>query len=113
MSDEIDEIRRKRLEELQNQNQSEQVRYQQEQEAVARAKQKEMILRSILTDDAKQRLSNLKLVKKDMAEDIENQLIRLYQSGRLQSQINETQLLQMLKQLQGNKRESSIKFKRV
>jgi DNA-binding TFAR19-related protein (PDSD5 family) len=52
-------------------------------------------------------------VKKDLAESIENQLIQLHQSGRIRGVISEDQLLQLLKQIQGSKRESKIKFKRV
>jgi DNA-binding TFAR19-related protein (PDSD5 family) len=49
-----------------------------------------------------------------MAEAIENQLIQLSQAGRIPGGIlNEQQLLQMLKQIQQGKRESTIKFKRV
>ncbi|MCY3411422.1 MAG: DNA-binding protein [Candidatus Heimdallarchaeota archaeon] len=116
MSDELEELRKKRMQELQEQQISQQdaARIQQEQErAAALEEQKQLILRQILTDDAKQRLSNLKLVKQQMATAIENQLIQLYQAGRIGSPINEEQFLQMLKQLQGSKRESSIKFKRV
>lgn len=114
MSDDIEELRKKRLQELKNQAaQEDQNRLKQEQEAAAFEMQKQNILRKILTDDAKQRLSNIKLVKQQMAEAIEVQLIQLYQSGRLRSQINESQLLQMLKQMQGQKRDPSIKFKRV
>lgn len=115
MSDELDEIRRRRMQEIQNQSVSQQdvARMQQEQEtANAMEVQKQNILRKILTEDAKQRLSNIKLVKQEMAIAIENQLIQLHQAGRLGSQINEEQLLQMLKQVQGNKRESQIRFKR-
>ena len=107
MSDELDEIRKKRLKEIQDQSASQQdsIKYQQEQEqAQAIEKQKQMILMKILTEDAKQRLSNIKLVKSQLADTIENQLIQLYQSGRLASQINEEQLLHMLKQMQGDKR---------
>lgn len=116
MSDELDEIRKRRLRELQEQEiaQQDSTKYLEEQEnAVALEKQKQIILMKILTEDAKQRLSNLKLVKSQLADAIENQLIHLYQSGRLASQINEEQLLHMLKQMQGDKRESNIKFKRV
>ena len=116
MSDELDEIRKRRLREIQEQEiaQRDSIQYQQDQEkSLAIERQKQMILMKILTEDAKQRLSNLKLVKSQFADAIENQLIHLYQSGRLASQINEEQLLHMLKQMQGEKRESNIKFKRV
>lgn len=116
MSDELDEIRQRRLKEMQEQSSNSQdlAKMQQEREArEAHEKQKQAILLQILTENAKIRLSNLKLVKPQLADSIADQLIQLYQTGRLGSQINEEQLLQMLKQLQGSKRESKIKFKRV
>ena len=114
MSDELDEIRQKRLKELKNNasaQQEEELRKQQEEEL---DEQKQSILRTILSDKANQRLSNIKLVKPEMAKNIENQLIQLSQSGRIPGgQITEEQLLQLLRQIQDRKRDSSITFKRV
>ena len=118
MSDEIEKIRNKRLKELQDaasdQQRQQDVEQQQAEAEEAYETQKQSILRSILTEGAKQRLINIKLVKPQMAVAIENQLIQLSQSGRIPGGIlNEQQLLQMLKQIQQGKRESTIKFKRV
>ena len=117
MSDELDEIRRKRLQELQNQSANQQVDddalRQQEEARLAQEAQKQALLRSILSEEAKQRLTNIKLVKPQLAENIENQLIHLSQSGRITNRISEEQLLRLLKQIQGHKRDSSITFKRV
>ncbi len=116
MSDDLDQIRQKRLRELQDSSQG-----QQQDEALNRQQnaakeeaetQKQMILRQILTEKARNRLSNVKLVKPQLAESIENQLIQLSQMGRIDT-INEEQLLQMLRRFQEGKRESKIKFKRV
>lgn len=117
MSDELDEIRKKRLRELQQaagtDQQEEELRRQQQEAEEAYEKQKQAILRTIMTDEAKQRLSNIKLVKPQMADNIENQLVQLAQSGRLSGKITEEQLLRLLKQIQNRKRDSTIKFKRV
>ena len=75
--------------------------------------QKQAFLRSILSDKAKQRLTNIRLVKPQLAENIENQLIYLSQSGRVIGRVSEEQLLNLLKKLQDRKRDSSITFKRV
>jgi len=117
MSDELDELRKKRLQELrkqaaESQNDEEAIKQQEDAKRQFEA-QKQAILRSILSDKAKQRLSNIKLVKPQMAENIENQLIQLSRSGRINGRISEDQLLRLLKQIQGNKRDSSITFKRV
>lgn len=118
MSDELEHLREKRLKELKEaaaaQQQEEDLRSPQEQAEDSFERQKEAILRGILTDEAKQRLNNIKLVKPQLALSIENQLIQLSQAGRIPGGIlNEKQLLQMLKQIQHGKRESTIKFKRV
>jgi len=86
MSEEdLDRIRQKKLEELQNQalQQNQQDQFMQQQQE-AYEQQKNLILRSILSSDARVRLENLRLVKKEFAEAIEIQLIRLYQAGTLQ-----------------------------
>jgi len=61
--------------------------------------QKEAILRVILTPEARQRLSNVKLVKPELAEAIENQLIALAQAGRIQVPITDEELKAILEQL--------------
>ena len=118
MSDELENLRKKRLQELQDtassQEQERELARQQKDTGESLEQQKQSILRAILSDPAKQRLNNIKLVKPQMADAIENQLIQLSQLGRLPSgKLNEKQLLQMLKQIQSGKRESTIKFKRV
>jgi programmed cell death protein 5 len=113
MSDEMDELRRKRLEELQNQSAREEDAQRTREQAESVKQQKQSILRSILSDQAKQRINNIKLVNPQMAEAIETQLINLAQSGRIRGVISEDQLLQMLRELQNTKRDTKIKFKRV
>ena len=61
--------------------------------------QKEAILRVILTQEARQRLANVKLVKPELAEAIENQLIALAQSGRIQAPLTDEELKAILEQL--------------
>lgn len=61
--------------------------------------QKESILRVILTPEARQRLSNVKLVKPELAEAIENQLIALAQAGRIQAPLTDEELKSILEQL--------------
>ena len=117
MSDDLDALRRKRLEELQKQNipqttDTENLKQQEELKKQQEA-QKQAFLRSILSDKAKQRLTNIRLVKPQLAENIENQLIYLSQSGRVIGRVSEEQLLNLLKKLQDRKRDSSITFKRV
>lgn len=106
---ELEELRRKRLEEL---------RAQADMQSDAEAQQKElearraMVLRQILTPKARDRLANIKIARPDFAEGLENQLIALAQRSGLQNKITEKQLIEILKRLQPSKRERKIEFKR-
>ena len=73
---------------------------------------KQNILRRILTEKAKNRLINLRLVKPKRAELVEMKLIQLYQTSRLTEKISEEQLLSILKQLSANTRNTKIEFRR-
>lgn len=117
MADDLEEIRRKRLEQLQQQQASEQqtgagdmqAAMQQEQAKAEMDAKKQAILRQILTPEARERLSTLKMSRKEMVEQLESQLIMLAQNGRLQSKIDDEKLKQLLVQMQPKKREPTIK----
>ncbi len=106
--DELDAIRQRKLAELQQQAAQERAVEGQAAEAQA---QKEAILRQILTPEARQRLTNIRMVKPQMAEQIEVQLIQLAGSGRLRSRITDEQLKSLLLQIQGRERERKVKFR--
>jgi len=109
MDDELEELRKKRAQELQQQTDSEETEKQQEAQQKQLEEQKKAILRSILTTDAKQRLSNIKLARPQVGEQIENQLIMLAKSGRLQQKITDAQLRELLRKLMPKKRDINIK----
>jgi programmed cell death protein 5 len=104
--DELEELRRKRLSALQRQMSDEQRQAQAQQQLEA---QKEALLRNILSPEARQRLTNLKMVKPEFTEQLELQLIQLAQQGKLQIPLKDEQLKQLLVQLQGRKRETTIR----
>jgi programmed cell death protein 5 len=107
MSDEeLEAIRRKKLLARQQRMGDEQKQAQQEQELEA---QKQALLRQILSPEARQRLTNLALIKPEFTEQLELQLIQLAQSGRLQIPVSDAQLKQLLVQLQSRKRETKIR----
>ena len=72
------------------------------------AAQKEHILKQILTPDARNRLNNIKMVKQDRATLVENHLIGLVTQGKINSQITDDQLKQILLSLQQPKRDFKI-----
>jgi len=65
----------------------------------------------VFTSEARERLNNVRMVKPDLAESIENQIFQLASSGRLRHQISDEELKQMLGQLQRPKKEFKINWK--
>jgi programmed cell death protein 5 len=108
MSDEeLEAIRRKKLLAMQQRNTEEQRQTQQEQIEA----QKQALLRQLLTPEARQRLTNLKMIKPEYTEQLELQIIQLAQTGKIPIPLSDPQLKQILIQLQSRKRE--IKIRRV
>ncbi|WP_290598046.1 MULTISPECIES: DNA-binding protein [unclassified Archaeoglobus] len=104
--DDLEEIRRRKLMELQRQKELEEL--QKEEMKRQYEMQKKAILRAILEPEAKERLSRVKLAHPELAEAVENQLIYLAQSGRIQSKITDEMLVEILKRVQPKKRETRI-----
>jgi programmed cell death protein 5 len=103
---ELEELRKRKLLELQRQIAEEKKSAQVEQQLEM---QKQALLRSILTSEARQRLTNLKMVKPEFTAELELQLIQLAQQGKLPIPLADEQLKQILIQLQGRRRETKIR----
>lgn len=105
---ELEEIRRRKLMELQQQQ-----NYQAEasRQADMADAQRQNILRGILTPEARERLGTLKIAYPDIAVQVEDRLIMLAQSGRLNEQIDDATLKEILARLVPSKREITIKRK--
>ena len=106
--DELSELRKRRMAQLQQQA-GDQQGMQEELERQQRQKnQIQMILMQVLEPDARERLNTIKLTKPDLAGAVEQQLVQLAQSGRLQKKITDAQLKELLRQLAPAKRDYSI-----
>jgi len=111
MDEELEDIKKKKLEELKKQAAlKENLEEQQEQEEEFE-KQKKMLLIRALTPKARERLGNIKVARPQIAEQIENQLVMLVQSGRLKNKINDKQLRELLSKMIPKKRDIKIKRK--
>jgi programmed cell death protein 5 len=104
--DELEELRRKKLLALQQKYSEEQRQAQMDQQLEL---QKQALLRKILSSEARQRLTNLKMVRPEFTEQLELQLIQLAQQGKLPIPLSDAQLKQILAQLQSQKRETKIR----
>jgi programmed cell death protein 5 len=58
------------------------------------------MLKQHLTDGARQRLNAVQMSKPQFAEKVEQQIVALAQSGRIQDRIDEDQMKALLKELQ-------------
>jgi len=102
---ELEALRQRRLAEMQQSGQ-------QQAEAKEHARQmeiqKQAMLRQILTPEARDRLSNVRVANQEMANMVEMQLIQLAQSGRLAGMITDAMLRDILMRIAPQRREITI-----
>jgi len=103
--DDIEEIRKRKLMELQR-------RYLEQKKAEEEAVRREMeleaqldaLMRRILTPEARERLGRVKLVKPELARQVELVLVQLYQAGRIPEPIDDEKLKSILAQVDARTR---------
>lgn len=101
----LEELRRRKLAELQAQAQGDQA------QAAARAEanaQRDAVMRAILEPEARERLTRVRMARPEVAEALENQLLMLYQQGRVRQRIDDETLRQLLARVAPKSRETTI-----
>ena len=106
---ELEELKKQRLLQLQQMQQEALRREKMQQEVES---QRQAILRTILTPEARERLTAIKLARPEYATALEDQLIRLAQTRQLPNKITDEQLKKLLQQLIGRRSEGRIIDKR-
>jgi len=104
--EELEAIRARKAEELRRRLEEERRRKELE-------SQREALLRSILTSEARARLTNIKLVRPEIARAVEDYLIQLVNAGRLTPPVGEDVVKRLLVEIdERTRREYKITFKR-
>jgi programmed cell death protein 5 len=113
--DRLEELREQKMQELREQQQqgqggqggaSEEAQQAAQEQAEA---QKQALLKQHLTDGARQRLNAVQMSKPEFGEQVEQQLVALAQSGRLQQRIDEDQMKSLLKEMQPDSKSFNIR----
>ena len=91
----LDEIKAKKMKEYQEAFQKQQVKV-----------IKKAALLRYMTKEARERLNRVKLVKPDIAEQVELALLQALQAGQIRERVTEVQLKQILQEIMQSKRKS-------
>jgi programmed cell death protein 5 len=112
MSDELEEIKKRKLIEMQEKQQEQFQRQAKEQEQIQnQIQQLETVVRQFLTKEALQRYGNLKIAHEEKAIRVLALLGQMIQAGKIREQINDSQFKDILKRLEPKKKELKIKRK--
>lgn len=103
--DDIEAIRQRKLQELMARQQQAAL---EEEQVKQKDELRQQLMRQILTPKARERLGNMRIARPEIAESIENQLIMLAQSGRINQQIDDATLRDLLRRIVPKKREIKI-----
>ena len=106
--EELEELRKKKMEQLREQQGEGDAEAQQAAQEQAEA-QKKAILRKHLTDGARKRLNTVKMSKPEVGEQVEQQIVALARSGRVGDTIDEDQMKQLLSELTPDSKSFDIK----
>jgi programmed cell death protein 5 len=108
--DDLEQLREERIEQLRDRAEGGGDQAAGEEAAQDRAEaQKKAVLRQTLTDGARKRLNTVKMSKPQVGEQIEQQVVALAQSGRVQDKIDEDQMKELLRELTPDSKSFDIK----
>jgi len=107
---ELAELRKRRMREIQQMQSPQSNPYMAAQQAEAERRDAERaeMLRRVLSPEARERLGRIRLAKPDVAQAVEQQVIALASSGRLNRQIDDATLRALLERLMPERREINI-----
>jgi programmed cell death protein 5 len=102
---ELEEIRRRKLEEYRKRLEES---YDEERKRREFELKKEEILRKILTPEARNRINTVKLVKPELINQLELQLMQLALAGKIKEPLTDEQIKELLRSIQTT---SELRFK--
>ncbi|WP_436933595.1 DNA-binding protein [Halovenus marina] len=106
--EELEQLREEKMEQLKEQAEQGEGDAAEAQRQQAEA-QRKAILRQNLSDGARKRLNTVKMSKPQVGERVEQQVVALAQSGRLQGQIEEEDMKKLLQELTPDSKSFDIK----
>lgn len=106
--DELEEIKKRKLIELQKQQEEFQRQSEEQEQLQAQLEQLEALVKNFLSKEALQRYGNLKAAHQEKAVQLLVILGQAIQQGRISEKISDEQLKNILKQLQPEKKEFRI-----
>ena len=97
--EELERLRQEKMEQLKEQKQQQQGGEAAEAQREQAEAQRQAMLRQYLTDGARKRLNTVKMSKPEFGEQVEQQVVALAQSGRIQGKIDEEKMKELLSEL--------------
>ena len=102
----LEELRKQKMEEMQEQGEQQEAQEAAQQQADA---QKQALLRQYLTDGARKRLNSVRMSKPDFAEQVEQQILAIAQSGRVNGKIDEDKMKELLREMKPDSKSFNIR----
>lgn len=104
--DELEKLREEKMEQLRDQQDQQEAMEAQQEAAEA---QKQALLRQHLTDGARKRLNSVRMSKPQFADQVEQQVLALARSGRIQGKIDEEKMKELLRELKPDSKSFNIR----